>query len=441
MTMDFDDVARCWNVTYRVYMRNTGTANISRMAHQDLLRGRMDNMSTNSLQPDSPQPEFSQMDVTSLCNLPDDALVLIGAHLAHPSRDLSLACKDAAACAMVGSPHVTCIAESAWKRCAQVAETIDGVDHYQESWGAECPDGRSLKKHRVLKLARACPEIRPSSTLFAMCSQLGVYNMNVGPSCPVPRPIAHFLLQISQSVINITSGCPAFRDKDLSACFVTHRPSAPGKRYVRLRDAMVAPELDRAAIVCARMDANQTLDAEFARAGFVRNWRETDLERRKRIQEAIDWARSVDAQSAISVATQMIAQRGDPVDYDSFSKVVMAYRVAGFAPRSAYQFMYTRCSSNTVSEARGDIYGQMQLQYLGHIMFKTDAETIMPTLAPSEISDARNDLLFHAIARREVLSAVGPGTGMYNSLLNEMVMADSVEDANTILAEYAAEIR
>ena len=377
----------------------------------------------------------------SICDLPDDALSLIGAHLAHPRRDLSLACKDAAACSMVGSAGITCIGKHAWERCAQVAETFRSVCEYQESWGAECPDGRALMKHRVYRLARACPAIRRTSTLWEMCMHLNIADLTVGQSCPIPRPTAYFLLQVSQSVLNISTGCPAFRDKELGQLVAVRRPSAPERRLVRLRDAINAPEKDRGVAVQEKMLENAALDRDFANCGFVRKWHETNLARRKRIQEALDWSRQIDAHVAIASATKMIAERGDPVDYESFSVVVMAYRIAGLAPRSAYSFLYTGQISNPISEARGDIYGQMQLKYLGHIMFRTDASTIMPTLEPCEIDEARNDLLFHAIARREVLSAVGLGSDLYNSLLNEMVMADSVEEANTILAEYAVKIR
>jgi len=78
---------------------------------------------------------------------------------------------------------------------------------------------------------------------------------------------------------------------------------------------------------------------------------------------------------------------------------------------------------------------------LGHIMFRTDSTTIMPGLEPCEVEEARNDLLFHAIARQEVLSHIGPQSRLYHDVRDALVMADTVDAANRVLAHFLARAR
>lgn len=383
----------------------------------------------------------------TILNLPEDALRLIGEHVAAPAQDLCLSCKDAAAC-MMSCKGMALVGAAAWARCSRIAETYASTTEYLDSWGAELPDGKQLSRTRVHRLARASPRICASSPLWHMRMVLRVGEMssdeywvdvpNVGESCPISNHVAYFLLEVSQAVVNIAVPCPVFRDKDVSACPV--RVRGP-KRLVRLRDAILAPAVDRGRKITESMRRFSDLDSDFRAAGARRQWREKDLALRLRVDRAKRWAESVNAQTYVRSAVIISERNGFPVDYESFTIVVRAYHVAGLIPTSMYCFLRGGAVSDPISEARGDIYDQLQRSVLGHIMFRMDSATIMPGLEPCEIEEARNDLLFHAIARQEALSYIGPRSRLYHDIRDALVMADSVESANRVLAHFLLHAR
>ena len=365
--------------------------------------------------------------------MPPDILRSIGARVVGTDRDVAIAARDAAACAMAGPGALAEISGEAWRTVEKVAETVGGADAYQRSFGVE---PRTLLKSEIMPLARAaCPWIRQSTPLWRMQMELVKSDATVGATCPIRRPAAHFVLHASRAAVPVRPHPPAFRDRDLSACPTSH---VRNRVTVRIRDALAAPVIDRDATVRASIAQNAELDAQFKSAGFARGWCETDLAARIRIDAVDKWAQRVDAQISIHSALRTLAVRGTVIDYDMFETIVRAYAHVDVNPTTAiswiiFTFGRQESARRIKNESRGEIFARLQLRTIGRVVFMLD-DTIMPNLSPAEIDDVRTRLLAHALAFSEMCAIADHDARAY------VREARTLDDANARIDDVFAEV-
>lgn len=381
---------------------------------------------------------------TTLESLPSDVLCLIGARVAGLSRDVTLSCKDAAACSMAGSGAILVVASATWKQCAKIAETIPTVPWYRTSWGAKYVHAQILKRE-LLPLALTCPDIRPSSTMADMTAMMNK-PVAVGKWCPILRPTALFLLQISLTFMTRSPAAPALRDKDLSFCRSHRRNGVYGASLVRLRDALAAPSLDREAIVRSRIAANEELDREFGDAGFVRGFQEDDIELRRRLHNVDEWASRVEPHPHIHwLATSVARQnRLEPTVLDNLVRIDAAFKSIGTSPERGLGYTYTHplmcVQRDLLTEARGYIYDMLQLRHMGIVLFRLDPGLTMPTLAREEIIETTNALILHRVLRTSALTYptfTAESLSARNMLTDALLESTTLEEADTALANFA----
>lgn len=381
---------------------------------------------------------------TELDSLPPDVLDLIGTKIAGVTRDVTLSCKDAAACSMAGGRGaISVIASATWKRCAQIAETIPTVSEYRRSWGAKNVHAQILKRE-MLPLARTCSRIRASSTLAEMHAELR-QPAAVGRWCPIKRPAALFLLEISLTFMEHSPVPPALRDKDLSACPLHRRNGVYGSRLVRLRDALTAPTLDVENRVLARIAANEKLDRKFREAGFARGWREHDVELRKRLRGVDEWVDRTKPHPHFSWLARALATQNRLDGVDELTRIDDAYKFVGIRPDVSLGlgelYAHSHAPSKLLTNARGEIYDVLQQRHLGAICFKMDPEITMPTLAREEILDTTDNLVLHNVLRHTALTCptrTAEGFSARLALTDALLESTTLEEADAALSHFAS---
>lgn len=372
---------------------------------------------------------------TQLSDLPPDILCMIGTFVASPDRDVALISKDAAACTMTGAGPLVRIGSAAWVECARIAETIGTVRAYRRSWGAERPDACLLKRE-IARLARAIPWIRSTTPAWEMNLALES-ETKLGEWCPIPRVCAMFILELTTTYVSMDPHPPAFRDRDLSACPTHVRPMVVGKRLIRLRDALQAPVIDRASIIRQTVAANRELDQRFRSADVRRHWHEQNLALRLLRDEAHAWTRSVRAPYEIAHAVLALTKTCTSIDFEAFTRVVLAYRCAEVSPTASFMYAHQSLIQNPVNHARGDIFGKLQIKRFGSVIFSL-ASDVMPTLETSEISDTISELFVHQIVSHEIASLAKDHADLYEQLSIDLLDARTLADANRVLDNYAA---
>lgn len=174
---------------------------------------------------------------THITDLSEDVMRCIANCLVKLDQPVTTSAKDCAAVAMT-CKALSAMSAHAWKRCAMVAEC-------QPRFWTLCEERECV--HRGARHDRK-------------------YKLRLGPSCPIARRTAEYILDVSWMAIGVKKAANRFWDRDLTNCeLVTN------KTY-RYTSVLAAPLKNNEASMLARMEAVHAHEVALSRHGVQREW-------------------------------------------------------------------------------------------------------------------------------------------------------------------------
>lgn len=365
--------------------------------------------------------------ILTLRDLPDDALRIVGEHLAHVEREADDIARDAASCAMVGNSALTTVSRAAWVRCGQVVEAGPDIRAHHESWGCQRPRAQLPKRDLVDIAMATSPGVRKNSSA-SLVRDILARNAPLAESCPIPRAAAVFIREAALARVPLAPKPSVFRDRDLSSCHVAVTNNAP---TVRLRDARRAPALDPGERVSTRLQTLRARDVEFRDAGFVRRWKEDDLPKRLRIEDARRWCEENEVVGALAHGVLEMARANCEWDRASVSRVARAFGRA----KCDSPFIH-RWSGGSERYALYRLHVDLQIRIVGFQPFAVSPSDLA-SLEVDDVDAYIDALNTHARRRNALFLKVNGLTHRICTMFIEgLSNADTLSDADQVLDAY-----
>ncbi len=172
----------------------------------------------------------------------------------------------------MGNAATTVISRELWKLAAQTASLLEPCVE-DEVRNSDCTPQTYFKANlRQLAVACGVPVVRK---MAAMEDALGNSDDLVGPSCPIPRDAALYLLHLAWRRVSLAFARDTFCDRNFDVMRTCIRPKVVRYRDMRSDDDHAAPMMlhEVSPRLQRRVILLKQLDAEFEVAGKARPWR------------------------------------------------------------------------------------------------------------------------------------------------------------------------